>query len=147
MEGFPIRKTLPHAVPSWVEEGALFFITVCCAERGRPQLTKPEVAERVLDALRHYHTAGDWWCRLVVLMPDHLHAILAFPGEQRMGAVIRKFKIYTAGQTGVGWQRGYFDHRLRNENEHALKSYYVRENPVRAGLVGRAEDWPYRWEA
>ena len=41
------------------------------------------------------------------------------------------------------WQKGFFDHVLRSEESYEQKWRYVRENPVRAGLVYKAEDWPY----
>jgi len=44
------------------------------------------------------------------------------------------------------WQRGFFDHFLRNEESYGQKWNYVRENPVRAGLIQRFEDWPYAGE-
>jgi hypothetical protein len=44
------------------------------------------------------------------------------------------------------WQPGFFDHLLRNTESYGQKWEYVRENPVRAGLVARAEDWPYHGE-
>jgi REP element-mobilizing transposase RayT len=44
------------------------------------------------------------------------------------------------------WQRRFFDHVLRNEESYAQKWEYVRENPVRAGLVANANDWPYAGE-
>ena len=44
------------------------------------------------------------------------------------------------------WQRGFFDHVLRNDESYEDKWNYVRENPVRAGLVTKADDWPYSGE-
>ena len=44
------------------------------------------------------------------------------------------------------WERGFFDHVIRNAESYAQKWDYVRQNPVRAGLVERAEDWPYQGE-
>ena len=44
------------------------------------------------------------------------------------------------------WQPGFFDHLLRNGESYEQKWHYVRENPVRAGLVARAEDWLYQGE-
>ena len=40
----------------------------------------------------------------------------------------------------------FFDHLLRSEESYAQKWDYVRENPVRAGLVKNVEDWPYAGE-
>jgi putative transposase len=44
------------------------------------------------------------------------------------------------------WQRGFFDHVLRNEESYAQKWEYVRDNPVRVGFVSNADDWPYAGE-
>ena len=44
------------------------------------------------------------------------------------------------------WQPGFFDHLLRNDDSYTQKWDYVRENPVRAGLVSLADDWPYQGE-
>jgi len=44
------------------------------------------------------------------------------------------------------WQRGFFDHLLRSEESYGQKWNYVRENPVRAGLVARVEDWRFAGE-
>ncbi len=44
------------------------------------------------------------------------------------------------------WQPGFFDHLLRGSESYAEKWAYVRETPVRAGLVDDADDWPYQGE-
>jgi len=44
------------------------------------------------------------------------------------------------------WQRGFFDRLIRNTESYAQKWDYVRENPVRAGLVSTAEKWKYQGE-
>jgi putative transposase len=44
------------------------------------------------------------------------------------------------------WQRGFFDHVLRSGESYSRKWNYVCENPVRAGLVRQAQDWPYAGE-
>lgn len=44
------------------------------------------------------------------------------------------------------WQRGFFDHVLRSDESYAQKWNYVRQNPVRPGLVKNADDWPFSGE-
>jgi putative transposase len=44
------------------------------------------------------------------------------------------------------WQPGFFDHILRSNESYGEKGNYVRENPVRAGLVKSGGDWPYQGE-
>ncbi len=47
---------------------------------------------------------------------------------------------------GQIWEEGFFDHVLRSNESYSQKWNYVRENPVRAGLVKSAADWPYQGE-
>jgi hypothetical protein len=44
------------------------------------------------------------------------------------------------------WQKGFFDHVLRSSESYDEKWQYVLQNPVRAELVSRNEDWPYQEE-
>jgi hypothetical protein len=44
------------------------------------------------------------------------------------------------------WEEGFFDHVLRSDESYSQKWNYVRENPVRAGLVKSVEDWPCQGE-
>src|SRR5262249_45568936 len=89
---FPVRKKLPHAIPQWVEEGSFFFITINCEPRGRNSLAKAGPGDAVLAAAAHYHEHLRWHCRVVLLMPDHLHGILAFPRDPGMGETIENWK-------------------------------------------------------
>jgi putative transposase len=50
------------------------------------------------------------------------------------------------GSSDPIWQRGFFDHVLRSRESYSEKWNYVRENPVRAGLVKNADDWPFYGE-
>ena len=143
---FVPRRHLPHDVPTWVPGGALFFITLHCAARGREQLTLPPVAEPLLEAVAHYHAEGRWFARMFLLMPDHAHALIAFPRMEAMSKVVSDWKRFTARNVGVEWQRGFFDHRVREGENWQLKADYVRMNPVRKNLVARPEDWPWRFE-
>jgi putative transposase len=45
---------------------------------------------------------------------------------------------------GTVWQEEFFDHVLRSTESYSQKWDYVRENPVRAGLVTKIGDWPWQ---
>ena len=62
-----------------------------------------------------------------------------------MRRVVSNFKENTAKRTGITWQRDFFDHRLRDQKALQLKADYIRQNPVRAGLITTANAWPYLW--
>ena len=61
-----------------------------------------------------------------------------------MKQVIMNWKRYISKQTGICWQRDFFDHRLRRDESLEEKAVYILQNPIRAGLAGRIEDWPYQ---
>ena len=138
---FPIRTKLPHTVPRWVAEGSWFFSTINCVPRGKNQLCRSETGDSILAAIRFNHERLVWHCRLCLLMPDHLHAIMAFPRHPGMATTIKNWKKFVAGKYGVDWQRDFFDHRLRDHHKLEGKTSYILMNPVRRGLCERAEDY------
>ncbi|HUJ11909.1 MAG TPA: competence/damage-inducible protein A [Verrucomicrobiae bacterium] len=142
----PQRRILNHDIPSWLRpEDAVFFLTVCCQPRKHNQLCKPEIAPAVFESIDVRQRSSDWWMHLALLMPDHLHALVSFPQDKEMRKVITEWKKYLARKLGIRWQRDFFDHRIRNEESVQEKADYILQNPVRAGLVARAEDWSYVW--
>jgi len=76
-------------------------------------------------------------------MPDHLHALLAFPPNKRMSDAISTWKGFHSKRHGVIWQLNYFDHRIRSDGELDEKAAYIRQNPVAKNLCLSAEDWPW----
>ena len=77
-----------------------------------------------------YHDANKWYIALFLVMPDHWHAIMGFGGHSKMTESIRSWKRYTSRQLEIEWQDGFFEHRLRNENEEREKFLYIKRNPV-----------------
>ena len=118
-----------------------FFITINCMPRGKNQLCRADTGDAVLTAVKFNHERFVWHCRLCLLMPDHLHAIVAFPRVPGMETTIKNRKKFVAGEHGVDWQRDFFDHRLRDHHELEEKTSYILMNPVRRGLCKQVEDW------
>jgi hypothetical protein len=49
-------------------------------------------------------------------------------------------------RSGTVWQDESFDYVIRHADSLEQKIQYVRENPVRKGLVSRPEDYKWLWE-
>jgi putative transposase len=92
-------------------------------------------------------------------MPDHVHFFCRPELDAKpLSDFVGFWKSYTS--RGIGalgrprstpaattlWQREFFDHVLRSNESYAEKWNYVRDNPVRDGLVSSADDWPYAGE-
>ena len=136
------------AGPNWV------FLTVCTEKRER-WLAQASV-KRALHNIWE-RTATAWLVSDYLLMPDHLHLFCApndlkFTIERWLGfwkdQLAKNLKSHGGAAAPpyliIGkFQSGGFHHRLRDDESYSQKWQYVRENPVRAGLVARPEDWPY----
>lgn len=147
-DAFPPKLKLHHQTPAWVPVGAMFHIRIRCAlsQPADPMLTTPVLGNALLNSARLYHTRQRWWCRIFLLMPDHIHALLAFPPAAAMSRVIGEWKHFHARHTSIQWQDGYFDHRIRHGTEWDETLAYIRNNPVVKNLCRREKDWPWFWE-
>ncbi|HEY4301199.1 MAG TPA: hypothetical protein VGM73_10020 [Candidatus Didemnitutus sp.] len=141
MTEFPQR--LRHQIPGWVGRGAIYHIRIRTGEDNSVPLTEPLVGHALLKGARHYHQAQRWHARCLLLMPDHLHALVSFFDDSSMGATVGAWKAYHARRHGIIWQDGFFDHRIRNAQSLGLKADYIRRNPVVKGLCTRDTDWAW----
>jgi REP element-mobilizing transposase RayT len=87
-----------------------------------------------------------------VLMPDHIHLFVVLDEEKKLAVWVKSLKN-SVSKTLRGldipvrhWQKGFFDHVLRSADSYSQKWEYVRDNPVRAGLVRHWQEWPYSGE-
>jgi len=128
----------------------LYFITICAIHR-----------QKIGDLEAAHHAFEAYICRArdefdvavgrYVMMPDHLHFFVRGGDNFNLPQWVNGLKRAISVSLGASkkrplWQPGFFDHILRNDESCTEKWKYVRENPVRAGLVERAHDWPYQGE-
>jgi putative transposase len=138
-----IRKPLSHAAHFAGRFGGTYFITVCCSQRRENQLCYEHVARTVFSTAAMYHKRQVWYLILLLLMPDHLHTLVSISGDRSLARTIGNFKRATSKFAGIEWQRNFFDHRLRSDESLEGKAIYIRQNPVRAGLVKNERNWQY----
>jgi REP element-mobilizing transposase RayT len=145
MQDLPKRKRLPHAIPQWVDRGDPFFITICCRHRKLNSLAHPDVFSTIMETQRIHESTGRLKLMNMTVMPDHIHLIARWNHSLGLSRTIMAFKGIVAKRHAIEWQQGFFDHRIRSSGELRAKTAYVRDNPVRAGLVVKAVDWPYAY--
>jgi putative DNA methylase len=88
------------------------------------------------------------WC----VMPNHVHGLVETREDWPLARIVHSWKSYTAQaanrilrRSGDFWFREYFDRFLRDDRHFANAVRYIELNPVKAGLVERAEKW--RWSS
>jgi len=121
-------------------------------------LSDPRVAELVAESL-HHRDGRIYRLAAFCVMPNHLHLVIT-PSPKEDGvlhslpAIMHSLKRYTArqanlllGREGAFWQQESYDYVIRDEAEARRIIEYVLNNPVKAGLVQRREDWPWSYVA
>ena len=141
----------------WRQAGGTWFFTVNLRDRRLRLLVEH------IGALRE---ATAWTMRrrpfridVFVVLPDHLHAIWTLPEDDtdfstRWRLIKGRFSTaiprteesgsarLRAGERGV-WQRRFWEHHIRDEEEYGVLVEYCLGNPVKHGHVQRVADWPY----
>ena len=81
-------------------------------------------------------------------MPNHVHVVMRLLPGQQLAAVLHSWKSFSAkeanrilGLHGSLWSREYYDHLIRSAEELERIISYVRDNPLKAGLI----DWKWVW--
>jgi putative transposase len=125
-----------------------FFVTSVTWER-RPIFRSDRATGLFLETLFGYRDRGIFQLYEFVVMPDHIHMLLApqptVALERAMQFVKGGFSYRLTRATGSRmevWERSFTNHRIRDDADYEKHRSYVRMNPVRAGLVERPEDYP-----
>lgn len=86
------------------------------------------------------------WC----IMPNHVHVLFRMDGDTLLADTVRAWKGSSGfeinrllGRTGPFWQRDYYDRFVRDMDHFQDCRIYIRNNPVKAGLCDKPEDWPF----
>ncbi|MSU48195.1 MAG: hypothetical protein EXS37_03740 [Opitutus sp.] len=130
-------------------QSAIVFLTAC-TDRRRSLFAKPEVMALLQEV---WQQAQTWWVGRFVLMPDHLHLFCtpSGPDAPALSGWVKYWKAMAARRWPRPaehpiWQQGFWDCQLRDGEHYAKRWEYVRNNPVRHGLVSDANEWPYQGE-
>jgi putative DNA methylase len=116
---------------------------------GNCYLQIPRIAELVQSALI-FHDRTKYKLVAWVVMPNHVHMLCTpRPGES-LASIMHSVKSFTSSEankvlnrSGRFWQKEYFDRYIRNAKQFAKTVAYIENNPVKANLCDKPEDWPF----
>lgn len=149
MEAQPKRKKGRLTGYDYSANGS-YYITVCT--RDKQHILGHSVGGGVLDApyvaLSNIGSVAEMYLKRIpgidtyVVMPNHVHFVVSIAAEggpmwasaptQALGSLVRSFKTLSTKAVGQKlWQRGYYDHVIRNEADYLRIWQYMDENPVR----------------
>jgi putative transposase len=137
--------------------GATWFFTLNLADRNsRLLIDHIDLLRASFRTCMERHT---WKIDAIVILPDHLHALCSLPpGDADYSTRWRQIKsgfsralprtetLSTSrtnkGERGI-WQRRFWEHRIRDEDDFARHADYIHHNPRKHGYVERVADWPW----
>ena len=144
----PKRRHLRRLTSVFIEP-ARFLLTVTAIDR-QPLFQNAELAKATIKALRETRLSHGWRVGIFVIMPDHVHFFCRAVNDiHTLSTFVGAFKgvstqeAWQLGWDGRLWQAEFHDRLQRSPESYARKCEYVRMNPVRAGLCGKPEDWPW----
>jgi REP element-mobilizing transposase RayT len=128
------------------------------AGHGSCILREPEIARMVQNAFLFFdgqrYRLIDW-----AVMPNHVHVLFQPITGWTVAGIVGSWKKFTAsricafrrqnGNLPTGdlsepvWHREYWDRFIRDSRHFQRAADYIRQNPVKAGLVPTSEDWPW----
>ena len=146
------RKHLHRLEEVWLPT-PIYFLTVCAEGRAN-RLACDAFHSVAVEVWRTCERLYGWTVGRYVVMPDHVHFFAADArDEQSLSHFVGKWKEWTAKNCARRlafnmplWQPEFFDHLLRSSDSYEQKWEYVKENPVRAGLVAASMDWKFQGE-
>jgi REP-associated tyrosine transposase len=131
-----------------VNQRRTFFVTAVTYQR-QPHFRRSAMAELFLETLFHYRNEKVYLLHEFVVMEDHIHLILTPTSRFSLEKAMQRIKggfSFQVGKLVSGkmevWQPSFTQHLILDIEDFERHRDYVLDNPVRAGLVRRREDWP-----
>jgi putative transposase len=126
-----------------------FFITSKAIE-GKAVLQSERHAMLLIDTMRSYAKANKFIIHDFVVMPNHLHVLLTIDNltsiEKAAQLIKGRFSYRVKrelGYQGEVWQPGFSEVRITDRASFLKHRDYIDQNPVKAGLAEKPEDYPF----
>ncbi len=152
-----MRDKIKHGqIPAQFHSGGTYFFTVTLADRRSSALV--DYIGSLRAAFRLARSERPFAVDAIVILPDHLHAILTLPpGDSDFSGRWRRSKsAFTRRAVAAGaaaernergeyglWQRRFWEHTVRDDGDFARHVDYIHFNPINHGIVTHVSEWPY----
>jgi putative transposase len=142
----PARRSSPENIR---EQRRTFFVSSRTSQ-GRAILQTERMANLFLDVLRSYVAVGHFRIHDFVVMRNHFHLLLSVNEKMAVEKAVQlikgNFSFRAKKELGYQreiWQRGFSEVRVYDRESFLYYRRYIDDNPVKAGYVNSAEEYPY----
>jgi len=127
----------------------VYFVTATTYRR-KNHFYNHALAEAILKEIKEIKSKINFKLYVYCIMPDHLHLLLS-PEEngKNLSGIMQEVNgrttrvFWEQGGKGKLWQRGFYDHVARKNEDLKEIALYILNNPVRKGLAKNFEDYPF----
>ncbi|WP_420554946.1 REP-associated tyrosine transposase [Neptuniibacter marinus] len=129
-------------VGRYSQPNQIYHLTLTCANR-RPVFSDPYLAKHAVHSIKRLTQEATTIA--FVIMPDHIHWLMQLNDRKKLSDTVRLLKVFITHKAGKIWQKGFYDHALRKEEDIKNIARYIILNPVRAGIVKTIREYPW-WD-
>ena len=143
-------KEKKHRLPLSFYKGRVRITFTLCLDGQKAFFTKKTTIEKFLEILRKTNNKHDCKNWVYIFMPDHLHLIIEGNSEKSdLWKMITLFKQKTGfwlshNTEEIKWQKDFYDHIHRKNEDLKKHITYLLDNPVRKGLVDHWQNYPFK---
>jgi putative transposase len=142
----PARKAAPANI---LNPSRIFFATTSTS-MGKRVLQTERNAGLLIDVLRSLVAERKFELHDFVIMPDHVHLLIEVSNDMTIEKAMQLIKgrfshrlSHELGYKGEVWQRGFTEEQVMNRESFEMHREYITQNPVKAGMVTSADDFPF----
>jgi putative transposase len=143
----PSRKRIRLDPSIYREDGRVFSVAIGTQSR-LPVFLDLSFGIACINSLNELRRTRKNRVLAYCLMPDHVHLLLSSCSDSHLPSFVGAWKSACyherrrRGSADTLWQRSFFDHALRDNEDVAIVATYILNNPVRKGLVRDFHDYP-----
>jgi len=136
-------------------QGHSYYLTIVTHRRKAILIDNIEALRESFRESKRYY---DYHIDAIVILPDHLHMIITPRNAKDYPKIVRAIKYNFSIQLSTDeeqsmarhkkgmnpvWQKRYYEHTIRDEKDYFRCIEYMKNNPIKHGLVENSEGWKY----
>ncbi len=147
---FSLRRERKHRLPLDYYKGKVKITFTFCIEEKKILFVDKEIVDKFLEILIEIKNKYDCKNWVYIFMLNHVHLIIEGNSEEAdLWRMIVRFKQKTGfwlskNRKGIRWQKDFYDHIHRKNEDLKKHIIYVLDNPVRKGLIAHWEEYAFK---
>jgi REP element-mobilizing transposase RayT len=143
-------QTQPHRLPDECYRGLITAAFTCCIKDKKQDIARAEIVLPCSEILFTESIQSDCDVLAYIFMLDHCHILLQGKSEHADTlSALRNFKQKSGywlskNYHGIEWQKSFYDHILRSDEEIDKHMRYILENPVRKEIIEDLKEYPWK---